>query len=246
MISVEIDRPPANAFDKDAVVALHCSLDEIETDQDVHAVLFWSRGRFFSAGADIYGMGKEIGAADGTERLASIAQAMQDVFGRVEALSIPSVCALAGIAIGGGLELALACDIRVAERSATLGLSEAKLGLVPGAGGTQRLTRIAGTSVARRLILTGELISGERAHALGIVHDLVEDGGTYDAALALCRGMADIPRGALAANKRCLRVAPSVEGLQAEIAETLALQKSPETRELILSFMARRAARPRT
>ena len=164
---------------------------------------------------------------------------MQETFAKIEALPIPTFCAISGICVGGGLELALACDIRVAERNATVGLPEVKIGLLPGAGGTQRLVRIAGPAVARRLILTGELISGVSAHQLGIVQDLCEPGGAYDAALELARTMARAPRHTVVAIKRCLALAPSADGFAAEIAETLALHREPETKALIGAFLAR-------
>jgi enoyl-CoA hydratase/carnithine racemase len=241
--SITLDRPPANAFDEASVASLARVLNTVEQDEAVRAVLFHAAGRFFSAGADIRTMHEVLGAPDGPERLAALAQSMQDVFARIEMLPVPTVCALSGIATGGGFELALACDIRVTEADVLMGLPEALIGLLPGAGGTQRLTRIAGSSVARRLILTGELISGKRAAELGLLHDVTGPGGSLDAARSLCARLATVPRGAQAALKRCLALAPSAAGYTAEIEETLRLQRTPETQRLIRDFVERRAKR---
>lgn len=245
VVAVELDRPPANAFDLAAIAELEQVLDQIERDNRAHAILFWSAGRFFSAGADLQAMEEILPNADAPERLAELARLMQRAFDRVEEIGIPSICALSGTATGGGLELALACDIRIANADVLLGLPESKLGLVPGAGGTQRLTRIAGTAVARRLILTGELVTGEQAGRIGIVQDVAGSSAAYAMALELCRSMAEMPRHALASNKRCLHLAPFTAGFNAEIEETLACHRAPETRRLIEAFMSRRRASKR-
>lgn len=243
IVMVRLDRPPANAINSEGVAALDGVLDQIEDDPSARVVLFYAQGRFFSAGADIRGMSEALGSSDGPERLAALAKAMQDAFRRVAALPLPTVCALSGIATGGGFELALACDLRVAEPDVLLGLPEARIGLIPGAGGTQVLTAIAGPSIARRLILTGELISGTRAAELGLLHDLAKPGAGLSVALGLARAMAAVPRRTQVALKRCLLLASSPEGFAAEIEETLALQRTAETQDLIRAFLERSTRR---
>lgn len=236
---IRLHRPPANAIGPSEIDALDAALDEVEGSEHCRAVVFHSQERFFSAGADIALMGEVIGEPSGPEQLVALAARMQKTFERLERLSRPTLAALSGIAAGGGLELALACDIRIAEAGARLGLPEARIGLLPAAGGTQRLTAVAGAPVARRLVLTGELVDGAQAQRLGIVQDLAEDGGAFEAALDLARALAGIPPRAVQAIKRCLALAPSQEGFAAELEETLALYREPATRALIAEFLQR-------
>jgi enoyl-CoA hydratase len=114
----------------------------------------------------------------------------------------PSVAAIHGVALGGGLELALACDLRVAEDGARLGVPEIKLGVLPGAGGTARLPRLLPKAVAKQLLLSGEPLSAADAHRLGLVNEVVPAGTALDAALALASRLAALPPLALAAAKR--------------------------------------------
>jgi enoyl-CoA hydratase/carnithine racemase len=237
--AVRLNRPPANAIGLVEINELEQLVDRLATAPTVRAALFYTQLRFFSAGADIELMGASMDAPDGPEKLAHLSERMQTTFAKIEALPIPTVAAIAGVCVGGGLELALACDIRIAERSARIGLPEVKLGLIPGAGGTQRLARLCGVAAAKRLILTGDLISGEDAHDLGIVQELASGMSAYEASLELAHSFAEAPRRSLAAIKRCIALAPSAEGYAAEIAETLALHREPETKARIEAFLAR-------
>jgi enoyl-CoA hydratase/carnithine racemase len=236
---VRLDRPPANAFGSDEVDELDALIDRLAAAPSVRAVLFHSRARFFSAGADIGFMRGAAGAEGGVERLAHFAARLQAAFAKLEALPIVSGSAISGICLGGGLELALACDFRIAESNAVLGLPEARIGLLPAGGGTQRLTKVAGSAVAKRLILTGDSVSGEEAKRLGIVHDVVAPGAATDALLALVRTSITAPRKTLAAIKRCIALAPSPAGYQAEVEGTRALQGESETQALITAFVER-------
>jgi enoyl-CoA hydratase/carnithine racemase len=164
---------------------------------------------------------------------------MQAVFAKLEALPVPTIAAISGICVGGGFELVLACDLRVAESSASVGLPEVNIGLLPGAGGTQRVTRIAGTAVAKRLILTGALVDGDEAARLGLVHDLAGVEGALQAGLRLAESLVGAPRNALAAIKRCIALAPSEEGFAAEVSETEKLLGEEGTVSLIGSFLMR-------
>lgn len=237
--SVRLNRPPANAIGFEEIEQLDTTLGRVEATQSGRALIFHSHSRFFSAGANLALMGAAADAPHGAERLMKLASRMQAVFARLESLPIPTFCAISGICVGAGLELALACDFRVAERNATLGLPEARIGLLPGAGGTQRLVAVAGMATARRLILSGEMISGEDAHRLGIVHDVVAPGAALDFSVDLARSITAAPRRTLQAIKRCLAVAPSAQGYQFEIEETLALHREPETKALIAAFLLR-------
>jgi len=240
---LRLNRPPANALGFQEIEDLDSKLERLSVTPTLRAIVFHSTLRFFSGGADIALMGEISDLPDGPEKLARLSAQMQATFARLEALPIATFCAISGICVGGGLELALACDFRIAEKSATVGLPEIKIGLLPGAGGTQRLTRVAGVDAARRLILTGELISGTEAHRLGIVQDLVAPGTALESAPTLARSVNEAPRSAVAAIKRCLALAPSPEGYAAEVAETLVLHREQETKARIHGFLSRHGRR---
>jgi enoyl-CoA hydratase len=234
---VTLDRPLVNAIDGEQVERLDCQLDVLAADEGVRAVVVRGAGRVFCAGADIRMIERLLADADGPERLAAFAGALQRVLARLEALPIPTVAAIHGAATGGGLELALACDLRVVERDAQVGLPEANIGLLPGAGGTQRLTGVAGRAVALRLILSGDLVDGAEAHALGIAQLVAEPGGADDAATALARRLAGHSREAMAAIKACVAAAP--DGFDAELDATRALAGLETTRERVRRFFER-------
>jgi enoyl-CoA hydratase/carnithine racemase len=237
---VDIARPPANAMGFDDVVELRAVLERAAALSDCTALVFRASGRFFSAGADIklmHAAGRDEAAI---ERLVALARVMQEAFERIERFPVPTIASINGIATGGGLELALACDVRIAADDARLGLTETRIGLIPGAGGTQRLTRIAGRAVASRLILAGELIGALEAQRLGIVHEALPQAQVVERAFELARHFASLPRAALQAAKRCIALAPSTEGYAAEIAETERLHRDEETRAAIAAFLNRK------
>ncbi len=159
-----IDHPPANALNQTTLSELRTALDQLEMDERVKAVVITGEGRFFIAGADI----KEF--TELTEASAKkLAEAGQRLFDRIEAYPKPVIAAINGACLGGGLELAMACHIRLAAQEAKLGLPELNLGLIPGYGGTQRLPRLVGRGKATQMILTSEMISGEEAFRIGLV-----------------------------------------------------------------------------
>ncbi|RPI47369.1 MAG: enoyl-CoA hydratase/isomerase family protein [Betaproteobacteria bacterium] len=234
VFQITLERPPANAMGDEEIAELAAMLEQARTLRDCAVLLFTGSGRFFSAGADIKLMR---GATTG--RLVELARTMQAAFDAIERFPHPTIAAINGIATGGGLELALACDLRFAAAEARLGLTEVRIGLIPGAGGTQRLTRIAGRAVASRMILGGEIIEGRVAAALGVVHETVAAADLQAHALAAARALAALPREALSAAKRCIALAPSATGYAAEIAETARLHATEETRAAIAAFLDR-------
>ena len=173
-----------NAIDLEMVEGLYGVLDELESDRDLAAVVLTGAGdKAFAAGADIAQL-KERRAA---EALAGI---NSRVFQRIEEFPMPVIAAIRGFALGGGCELALACDLRVAGRSARLGQPEVKLGIIPGAGGTYRLARIVGSGRARELIYTGRIVDAEEARSMGLVNHVVADADVVDEALEIGRAIA--------------------------------------------------------
>lgn len=235
-----LDRPPVNAIDDAWVARLDAIVDEIEARDDVHVLWIRSAGRAFCAGADLALMRERFASDAGRARMVELARAMQQVFTRIERSPKVSVAEIGGPALGGGLELALACDIRLAADTAKLGLPEARLGLLPGAGGTQRLTRICGDAIARQLILGAEVVDGQRAAALNIVHQSVPTTELQAAARAQAERIAAISGAALAACKRCITAGTDglEDGFAAELEGTAMLYAQPETQALVRRFLA--------
>lgn len=238
--AITLDRAPANAIAPEDIKAMHAAL--ASAAGQCRALLLRARGRFFCAGADVSIMQAGSDVTERATRLAAFAKDLQDLCAALEAFPAPTICALDGIATGGGMELALACDFRIAANGVRLGLPETKLGLIPGAGGTQRVTRIVGRARALELILTGKLITAEEAARIGLIHEAVE-GGAEARALQLAAELAGQPRRALLEAKRCIGLAGSAQGWVAEIEATRALHLEPETQERIAAFMARSSAK---
>lgn len=170
--SLTIQSPPANALSTTLLKDLDEALTEIENDTTVKAVILKGEGRFFSAGADI----KEFTSLQAASDYEALARNGQEIFERVEKFHIPIIAAIHGAALGGGLELAMACHIRIVADSAKLGLPELNLGIIPGFAGTQRLPQLVGNAKAYEMILTGEPITGSEAASLGLAnHAVAED-----------------------------------------------------------------------
>ncbi|MCH8076120.1 MAG: enoyl-CoA hydratase/isomerase family protein [SAR324 cluster bacterium] len=152
---------------------------------DLRAVVIAGNGRAFSAGEDVRGM--EALADESTRGFRAVARNIHDVFDGIEALEVPVIAAVEGVAAGGGLELALSCDFRVVSRSARLGLPELNVGLIPGSGGCSRLVRLVGLARAKEIVMLEGMMPAERAHQLGLVTRLVEPGAALDGALEMAR-----------------------------------------------------------
>lgn len=178
-----LNRPPANALSRSIIQALSEQFDQIAMDPSIKAIVIRGDGRFFSAGADIKEF-TEVGSADEFSKLSKNGQ---DVFSRIEAFEKPVIAAIHGASLGGGLELAMSCHIRIAERGTKFGLPELNLGLIPGFAGTQRLPRLVGVPKATEMILTSEPIEAEAALNWGLVNQVVEEGKSYETALDLAQ-----------------------------------------------------------
>ena len=235
-----LDRPERlNAIGSGTVDQLTRALNELRDNDGVRALVVTGAGRAFSAGADI----GEIESFTAPRQFHSFVQQLTDAYALLEDFPKPSVAAVHGFAFGGGLELALACDLRVAERGARLGLPEMKLGVLPGAGGTQRLPRLIPPAIAKQMILTGEPIDAERAHALGLVNELAEPGEVLSVAEALAATLTAGAPLALAAGKRLIDYGLGMD-LEAAISyerETVSVLFSTEDRvEGLKAFRERR------
>lgn len=239
--TVTMNAPPVNAMSDAWVAGFGDLLDRLEGRADWSVLHLRSALRVFSAGAELKEMRARFEAPDGIAvQLAAIGR-YQALFARIEAVPRVTLAEIGGAALGGGLELALACDLRIAAREARLGLPELGLGLLPGAGGTQRLTRLAGRAVALQLILGAEVIDGAAAERLGIVHWSAPAGELAAVAAATARRYAALPVHAASAAKSCIAAAgdPSRDGFAEEIARTRTLLQSEETRRLVRGFLDR-------
>ncbi|HEX7245063.1 MAG TPA: enoyl-CoA hydratase-related protein [Solirubrobacterales bacterium] len=184
---LRIDRPEArNALSPEVMEELASGLERLDPDPDVRCVVIAGSEKVFAAGADIKAMAERSFA----EALRHPAAAF---WRRLAAIKTPMVAAVSGYALGGGCELALACDMIVAAEGATFGQPEIDLGIIPGGGGTQRLARVLGKQRAMELVLTGRRFGAAEARDLGLVNRVVPDGEWLDAALALAREVAEKP-----------------------------------------------------
>lgn len=227
-------RAPVNAIDEEWLARLEGIFDRLA---DRSVLLVRSREKAFCAGADLELMRSRFDSEAGRRRMVEFVREVQRVLARLERLPLVTLAEIGGPALGGGLELALACDLRIAAEDARLGLPEPRLGLIPGAGGTQRLPRIAGEAVARRLILGAEVITGAQALQLGIVQWAVPAKDLSNRALGIARDIAALPAAALAEAKACIGAA---DGYERELEATLRLLRRDETQSRVRAFVEKR------
>ncbi|PIC63598.1 enoyl-CoA hydratase [Sporosarcina sp. P13] len=179
----KINHPPANALSSKLIEEVDHLLTKVEHDDDIRVVVLHGEGRFFSAGADI----KEFTSVDTGEEFSKMSANGQKVFERLENFVKPVIASIHGAALGGGLELAMACHIRLVTKSAKLGLPELQLGLIPGFAGTQRLPRLVGVAKAAEIMLTSDPITGEEAVQWGLANHAYADEELMEATLKLAK-----------------------------------------------------------
>jgi enoyl-CoA hydratase len=237
-------RPPRNFMTFAALAELGERLRDLGEREDVSAiVLTGGVPGYFVAHADL----EDLGRLGRGERVEGEPRAWNRTLKAIEELPQPVVAAINGQCWGGGCELALACTVRIAAASATLSQPEIAAGIIPGAGGTQRLPRLVGPGRAFELILTGRVLAAEEARSIGLVEDVLADDGFHDAALDWTRRMTVHPRAALVAAKRAvfesLRL-PLGEGLRIEARLFAQCQSDPATLELQQAILRRYAEAP--
>lgn len=213
---ITIDNPPANTWTAETLTQLRDLVRELNANKDVYALVITGQGqKFFSAGADLNLF------ASGDKGVASdMARIFGDAFETLSQFRGVSIAAINGYAMGGGLEVALACDIRIAEEQAQLALPEAKVGLLPCAGGTQNLAWLVGEGWAKRMILCGERLKADKALQIGLVEDVVRTGTALDAALALAAKVAEQSPSAVSACKKLIQ-----QGRSGSISAALPLER---------------------
>jgi enoyl-CoA hydratase/carnithine racemase len=195
--TIRLDRPPMNALNVQVQDEIQQAAAEATDDASIRAVIVYGGEKVFAAGADIKQM-LDMTYTDMSARAAALTRAL----GSVARIPKPVVAAIAGYALGGGCEIALACDWRIAAADAKLGQPEISLGIIPGAGGTQRLPRLVGPARAKDLIMSGRLVGAEEALAIGLIDRIVPAGeSVYEAAVAMVQRYVTGPAQALRAAK---------------------------------------------
>ena len=236
---VTIDRPKVNALNLAVLQELDAVISEIAANEAIRAVVLTGAGRFFVAGADIAAM-KEFTAIE-AETFAGMGQ---EVLNRLAGLAAPVIAAVNGMALGGGCELAMACDIVLAGEKAVFGQPEVKLGVIPGFGGTQRLVRRVGVTKALDLCLTGRMVGADEAVAMGLAARKVE-GDVVEAAMQAAREIAGMGPVAIRLCKRAIH-----ENADADLATGLAAERTlfglcfatADQTEGMAAFLEKRAA----
>ncbi|HEY6009695.1 MAG TPA: enoyl-CoA hydratase/isomerase family protein [Geobacteraceae bacterium] len=242
-VVVTFARSPVNALSDDCIAEFHRVLDEIDRAGDVVVLHLRSGLAVFSAGADLKEVEERLSLPP--ERMVEYNRSLHRLFDRIEALPCVTLCEINGAAFGGGLELALACDLRIAADNANIGLPEARLGLIPGAGGTQRLTRLCGPGVASRLILGCEVVTGATACSLGVVQWAAPAAELAARASELREQIASLALPALRVSKSCIAAyaRPELDGFEMEIESQRELIVSAEARSRVTAFVAERRAK---
>ena len=230
-----LDRPPANSISPEVASALRQLWQALDPARVRALVLASASPALFCAGADI----KAFAAMDGAQA-GALADQMHELLDEMQRSPIVTIAAVGGPALGGGCELAMGCDLRIASESATFGQPEINLGIIPGFGGTQRLARLIGPGRALELMLSGEAISAARALELGLVTELVEDHELLDASLSWARRLASGPPRAIEQIKRLGAAASLAEGLQAERRAFAAVFDTADAAEGLAAFAGKR------
>ncbi|MCQ6279527.1 enoyl-CoA hydratase/isomerase family protein [Bacillus sp. EB600] len=242
---VTIDNPPMNVLSSQVTKELKNAFTTVYQDPEIIVVIVTGAGdRAFMAGADI----KEFPGWIDLEKadLKKITMANNEVFNMIDDLPKPTIALLNGITLGAGCELALACDIRIAEDHAKLGLPEVKLGLFPGAGGTQRLPRLVGEAKAKEIMFTGDPITAKEALTIGLVNQVVPKGTGMECAKDMAKKMAGLSLQALGRIKKAVN-----EGAEKDLYSAIELEAelfldifgTNDVREGVQAFIEKRSAR---
>lgn len=235
---VTLNRPQAlNALNNELLSELSSFLDEAEGNPSVRVIILTGSGeKSFVAGADI----KEFSDFSGKEGQKLAEQGQNNLFNKVENLSKPVIAAINGFALGGGLELAMACDFRIASSNAKLGLPEVTLGLIPGYGGTQRLPKLIGKGRAAQMIFTAEMISAERAYEIGLVNEIVEQSELKDQVIKIASKISRNSLTAISKAIKAINLSDTSKGFDMEIKSFGELFDEADFKEGVNAFLEKR------
>ncbi len=237
-VVVTIDNKPVNALHPDVSDEILAAVEGAARNEEIRTLILTGTGKHFVAGGDIAFFQTL------TSRTAELyALRIQQMQGALQTIPIPVIAAVNGTALGGGCELMMACDIRIAEAQALIGQPEVSLGIIPGAGGTQMLPRLVPQGVAKRMLFTGERITARDAQGIGLVDEVVDTGRALEAALSLAEKInANAPR-AVAAAKRASTMGLQMslaDGLKLEAALFGALFETADVQEGVRAFLGKR------
>lgn len=236
---ITIDHPPVNALNTATMAELDAVFKQADADDTVKAIVLTGNGMAFVAGADI----NEIAAIDDPAKAKELVSGGQGVFNRIEALRKPVICAINGVALGGGLELAMACHIRICSDRAKLGLPEISLGIMPGFGGTQRLPRLVGWSKATQMMLTDDKITAQEAYRVGLVNKVVPESDVMKEAMGMAKKITSFGGKAIAAIMESLEFGRNhslVESLDKEADLFAGVCQTADMREGVTAFKEKR------
>ena len=236
-----MNNPPANTWTQDTLTALKDTVTELNANKNVYALVITGQGeKFFSAGADL-----NVFASGDKGVAATMSKVFGDAFETLTNFRGVSIAAINGYAMGGGLEVALACDIRIAEEQAQMALPEAKVGLLPCAGGTQNLAWLVGEGWAKRMILCGERLKAEKAREIGLVEEVVGAGESLAAAMKLANQVGEQSPVAVTACKELIqkgRTQPMAHALPLERELFVQLFDTKDQKEGVNAFLEKRKA----
>jgi len=237
---IKMNRPPVNPLNIKLYLELYDMLCELEKDESVAAIVITGAGeKAFAAGLDV----KDVANKSVAEILDFQNTVPKKCFEKLTGIAKPTIAAVFGLALGGGSEVALCCDLRIASTDAIFGLPEINLGIMPGSGATQRLSRLVGTSKAKELMFTGDNIGADEAFRIGLVNKVVPREKLMEVALALANKLAAKPRVALSLIKQCVD-----NGMNMDLASGLTLERnsfviayaSEDGREGLSAFIEKR------
>ncbi len=237
---IKLNRPPVNPLNTQMYLDLYDAISELNKDPTIGAIIITGGGdKAFAAGLDIKDvMGKSV-----VDILDFTWKGPRKAFDKLTGIEKPTIAAVFGLALGGGCEVALCCDLRIASEDAVFGLPEITLGIMPGSGGTQRLPRLIGTSKAKEMLFTGDPVNAAEAYRIGLVNKVVPKDKLMDEAKALAKKLASRPKAALALIKKCVDT-----GLDMDLAAGITMEMncfsiaftSEDGREGINAFVEKR------
>lgn len=236
---ITIDHPPANALSSQVIEELSGIINDLENNNEIKAIVIHGKDRFFSAGADI----KEFTEVEDSAGFSKLSRKGQDLFNKMENFKKPIIAAVHGAALGGGLELAMACHIRIAAKGTKFGMPELQLGLIPGFAGTQRLPRLVGVPKAAEMLLSSQAIEANEAHQFGLVNHVVEQEDFLNASLKLASSFVAKSAVSIELALECLSYARDGRFMEGQSRETENFGKafgSEDAKEGIQAFIEKR------
>ncbi|MEO2055376.1 MAG: enoyl-CoA hydratase [Nitrospira sp.] len=240
--TITLNNPPANLLTFDLLSALEKVVDSLAKDDQVKALVITGSGSLFVAGADI----KEIASISSSEKGESIAKRGQAVLDKIEQMQKPVIAAITGFCLGGGLELAMACHLRIGGERVRLGQPEINLGIIPGFGGTQRLPSLVGKAKAIELILTGDMINAEEGKRIGLFNKVVPEGEVLKQAQGLAKKIASKGKKAVEASLLAIQYGidhPLPSGLEKEAELFGKVCATEDKKEGVSAFLEKRQAK---